>query len=63
LLVEGSCPSIGFLLELRRVFTNGETRFRGDCRSIRTGTDVRVEGRVQSDGRVRATDVRVRNDD
>ena len=63
-LVEGSCPSIAFNLEFRRVFTNGDTRFRGgDCRNIRTGTEVRVEGRVQSDGRIRATEVRIQDDD
>jgi hypothetical protein len=63
LLVQGSCPSISFILDLHRVFTNGDTRFRSECRSIRTGTDVRVDGRVQSDGRVRATEVRVRDND
>lgn len=63
LLVQGSCPSISFIVDLRRVFTNGDTKFRPDCQSIRTGTDVRVEGRVQSDGRVRATEVRVRGND
>jgi hypothetical protein len=63
-LVEGSCPSITFLLELRRVFTTGETKYRdGNCRDIRTGTEVTVEGRVQADGRVRATDVRIGDDD
>ena len=64
LFFEGSCPSIGFVLEGRRVFTNGDTRFRGgDCKNIGWGTEVRVEGRLQSDGRVRATEVRVRDDD
>ena len=62
-LVLGSCPSINFILDGRRVFTNSDTKFRGECRSIGTGTPVRVEGRVQSDGRVRATDVRVREND
>jgi hypothetical protein len=61
LFVEGSCPSIGFLLEFRRVFTTGDTKFRsGSCSDIRFGTSVEVEGRVQSDGRVRATDIRIR---
>ena len=63
LLVDGSCPNISFLLGLRRIFTNGDTNFRGGCGSIRNGTEVRVEGRVQSDGRVRATSIRVRDDD
>jgi hypothetical protein len=61
LLVEGSCPSISFVVDLRRVFTNGDTKFHGDCKDIRNGTDVKVEGRVQTDGRVRATEVRVHN--
>jgi hypothetical protein len=63
-LVGGSCPSISFLLDLvRRVFTTSDTRFRGSCGDIHNGTSVRVEGRLQSDGRIRATEVRIRDDD
>lgn len=63
-LVDGSCPSLSFLVDFRRVFTTGDTRFRGgNCGDVRSGVEVRVEGRVQPDGRVRATDVRIRDDD
>jgi hypothetical protein len=62
--VEGSCPNLSFVVDLRRVFTTADTRFRGgNCGDLRWGTEVRVEGRVQSDGRIRATEVRVRDDD
>jgi hypothetical protein len=61
--VDGSCPNLTFLLEFRRVFTTGDTNFRGNCRSIRSGTALSVEGRLQPDGRVRATRVENRGDD
>jgi hypothetical protein len=61
LFVDGSCPSVSFFVGLRRVFTNGDTRWRGDrCSGLRNGVGVRVEGRQQSDGLVRATEVDVR---
>lgn len=64
ILVDGSCPNLSFMVEVRRIFTTADTRFRGgSCRDVRTGVEVRVEGRVQSDGRIRATEVRVRDDD
>ena len=62
-LVDGSCPNLSFLVNFRRVFTTGDTRFRGGCDNLRSGAEVSVEGRVQSDGRIRATEVRVRDDD
>ena len=62
-LLSGSCPSISFVLEGRAVFTTGDTKFRdGNCGDVRWGTELNVEGRLQSDGRVRATDVRIRRD-
>jgi hypothetical protein len=54
---------VGFVVEFRRVFTNGDTKFRGNCRNLRSGVEVDVEGRLQSDGRIRATEVRVRGGD
>ena len=60
-LVEGSCPSLEFILNFRRVFTDGNTNFKGGCAEIRNGTDVTVDGRIQRDGRVRATKLDVGN--
>jgi hypothetical protein len=61
--VDGSCPNLTFLLEFRRVFTTDDTNFKGNCRSIRSGTPLSVEGRLQPDGRVRATRVETGDDD
>jgi hypothetical protein len=60
-LVEGSCPSLEFFLNFRRVFTDGDTNFKGGCGDIRNGTEVTVDGRMQRDGRVRATKVDIGN--
>lgn len=62
-LVDGSCPNVSFFLEFRRVFTTGDTKFKGKCTDIGNGTEVSVEGRQQSDGRVRATELRVHKGD
>jgi hypothetical protein len=46
--VDGSCPNLTFLVDFRR---------------LRSGTRVTVDGRLQSDGRVRATKVEIDDDD
>ncbi len=61
--VDGSCPNLTFVVEFRRVFTNGDTNFRDACRDIRNGTRVSIDGRLQADGRVRATRVVIDDDD
>jgi hypothetical protein len=62
-LVDGSCPNLTFFVDFRRVFTTGDTNFKSNCRSLRNGTPVSIDGLVQSDGRVRATKVEVGDDD
>ena len=60
--VDGSCPSLSFFLDFRRVVTNGDTKFkgRGGCQAISSGVEATVKGRV-SDGRVVASEVNVRD--
>jgi hypothetical protein len=61
-LLSGSCPNISFSVDWRRVFTTGDTRFRGGaCSDLRPGTEVEVKGRPD-DGRIRAGEVRLRRD-
>jgi hypothetical protein len=63
--VGGSCPNLTFFVlgSERRVFTTGDTNFKGNCRNLENGTRVSVDGRLQSDGRVRATKVEIDDDD
>jgi hypothetical protein len=63
LLVDGACPNVTFIVDFRRVFTTGDTHFKGNCRSLRNGSRVDVDGRMQSDGRIRATSVNIRGGD
>ena len=63
ILVGGSCPNLTFFVGVRHVFTTGDTNFKGNCRNLQTGSRVSVDGRLQSDGRVRATKVEVDDDD
>jgi hypothetical protein len=57
--VAGTCPAIAFTLEGRRVVTSGDTEFsKGECRQLREGTEVVVDGVLTQDGRVRADTVR-----
>jgi hypothetical protein len=61
--VDGSCPSLSFFVDFRRVVTNGDTKFKGGgCQAIRSGAEVSGEGRA-SDGRVVATEIDVRGRD
>lgn len=61
--VGGSCPNLTFVVDLQRVFTTDDTNFKGNCRNLRERTRVSVDGRRQSDGRVRATKVEIGDDD
>jgi hypothetical protein len=44
---------------VRRVYTDGDTNFKGRCDTIRNGTRVDIDGRLEPDGRIRATKVTV----
>ena len=53
--LSGSCPNLQFVVRNSIVFTDHTTTFsKGSCGSVVNGTDVEVEGRRQSDGRIRA---------
>ena len=59
-LVDGACPSLQFVVNfVRRVYTDGDTNFKGRCDTIRNGTRVDIDGRLEPDGRIRATKVTV----
>lgn len=62
--VAGSCPNLQFLVNfIRPVVTDGDTNFKGKCSDIRNGTRVKVDGRIESGGRIRATKVDVDEDE
>lgn len=59
--LSGSCPALSFRLAGRSVWTYGETEFKkGPCRDIENGTEVDLEGRLMSDGRVRAEKIEIK---
>jgi hypothetical protein len=59
--LSGSCPALSFGLAGRSVWTSGETEFKkGPCRDIENGTEIDLEGRLMSDGRVRAEKIEIK---
>lgn len=59
----GSCPNIWFTVKGRTVYTTSATEFRkGPCKDIRSGTRVKVEGHIMSNGPVRADRVTIEDD-
>lgn len=62
--LSGSCPTVTFQTDGRTVWTHSNTRFRGgSCRDLRNRTEVEIEGRLMSDGTVRADNIRLEDDD
>jgi hypothetical protein len=56
--LEGSCPSLRFVVNGSSIVTDAETRFtRGNCRRVENGLDVLVEGKRMSNGSVRASKI------
>jgi hypothetical protein len=53
----GSCPSVTFTVDDRRVYSDASTRFKEDCSAVADGGRVKVEGEESADGRVYATEV------
>jgi hypothetical protein len=54
--LSGSCPTVSFSLRGRQVVTTPQTRFSdGNCRDLRNGVEVEVDGDLYTDGTVRAT--------
>jgi hypothetical protein len=59
--VTGTCPSLTFQLRTFAVYTTADTEFRkGPCRDVARGDEIKVEGMLMSDGRVRADKVELR---
>jgi hypothetical protein len=53
--VSGSCPTLTFQVDGRRIVTNAATRFeRGSCSSLKEKNDVTVEGLQLANGSVTA---------
>lgn len=56
--LSGSCPQLSFRLNGQTVYTHGGTKFKGgNCRSLRNGRDVKVDGTLMSDGTIRADEI------
>ena len=56
--LEGSCPSLSFVVNGDAIVTDPETRFtKGNCRRVENGLEVLVEGERMSSGTVRAASV------
>ena len=53
----GSCPSVTFTVEDRRVYSDASTVFKDDCSAVTDGARAKVEGEESADGRVYATEV------
>ena len=56
----GLCPVISFNLGGRTVYTHSDTKVeRGNCESIRNGTEVEVSGQLMSDDTIRADRIKI----
>jgi hypothetical protein len=62
--VSGSCPIIVFELSDRPIYTTSATQFKaGPCKDVKRGESVTVKGWEMSDARIRADEIRLRDDD
>jgi hypothetical protein len=60
----GSCPSLSFKVRGQDVVTDGNTNFSGgNCRDVRNGREVEVEGLRTGSGPIRARRVSIEDDD
>jgi hypothetical protein len=60
--LSGACPALSFSLGAHAVETDGRTKFTGgNCRALRNGVDVEVEGERLSSGVVYAVRVALEN--
>ena len=56
--VGGTCPAVVFTVNGTTIATDGDTEFDdGTCADLREGTLIEVEGELQADGRVLASEV------
>jgi hypothetical protein len=61
--MSGSCPNVTITVRGRSIAVDRSTDFKkSDCGDLRRGRDVEGSGTPQSDGTIRATDIRVRKD-
>jgi hypothetical protein len=57
----GVCPVLSFRVDRRPVVTDGRTRFtEGNCRDLRNGMEVEIEGELLADAVVHATKVELK---
>jgi hypothetical protein len=56
--LSGACPALGFKVKGQNVTTDGTTVFDPSCSELKSGTKVQVTGITQSDGSVKASDVK-----
>jgi hypothetical protein len=56
--LSGSCPALRFRLGSTSILTDGATKYKGgNCRALRNGVEVEVEGVRQTDGTVLAQQI------
>jgi hypothetical protein len=59
----GNCPNVAFGVDSMVVITDSETDYaKGKCGDLRRGKDIRGSGLMQSNGTVKATDIRFSKD-
>jgi hypothetical protein len=61
--MSGSCPNVTITVRGRTIVVDRSTDFKkSDCGDLRRGRDVEGTGTTQSNGTVKATEIRVRKD-
>ena len=59
----GNCPNVAFGVDSVVVVTDNETNYdKGKCGDLRRGRNIRGSGLMQSNGTVKATDIRFSKD-
>src|SRR6185295_4540020 len=59
--VSGVCPNVTISVRGMTIVVDGSTDFKkGDCRDLRQGRDIEGSGTPQSNGTIKATEIRVR---
>lgn len=53
--LKGTCPSVEFVVNGYKIWTDATTAFMPGCSTFKSGSKVNVQGIRQADGRVRAT--------
>jgi hypothetical protein len=62
--VSGTCPTVTFTVRGMSIVADNATKYeKSKCGDVRSGRSVKGEGTTQSNGTVRATELRVKEDD